>query len=69
MVVGLDPDIDKIPAFFLKYKNPVAEFNKLIIESSKDIVAGYKPNVAFYECLCEQGVERSVKQSMRSLMI
>lgn len=57
LVVGLDPDLDKIPAVFLKYKNPVAEFNKLIIESSKDIVAGYKPNVAFYECLFEQGVE------------
>jgi len=34
LVVGLDPDLDKIPTFFLKYKNPVAEFNKLIIESS-----------------------------------
>ncbi|HMQ69532.1 MAG TPA: orotidine-5'-phosphate decarboxylase [Ignavibacteria bacterium] len=57
LVVGLDPDIEKIPSFLLKYKNPVAEFNKLIIESSKDLVAGYKPNVAFYECLGEQGVE------------
>ena len=65
-MVGLDPDIDKIPAFFLKYKNPVAEFNKLIIESSKDIVAGYKPNVAFYECLCEQGVE-AIRETVNAI--
>ena len=54
LVIGLDPDMSMIPSLFLKYKNPVLEFNKLIIESTKDIVAGYKPNMAFYECLGEQ---------------
>ena len=66
LVVGLDPDLDKIPDLFLKYKNPVAEFNKLIIESSKDIVAGYKPNVAFYECLGEQGVE-AIRETVKAI--
>lgn len=57
VVVGLDPDIGKIPDFLLQYKNPIAEFNKLIVDSTKDIVAGYKPNLAFYEILLEHGVE------------
>lgn len=57
LVIGLDPDLRKIPLIFLKYKNPVLEFNRLIIESSKDLVAGYKPNMAFYECLGEHGVQ------------
>lgn len=57
MVIGLDPDLDKLPLLFFKYENPVTEFNKLIIESTKDIVAGYKPNLAFYECLRNNGIE------------
>lgn len=65
-MIGLDPDINKMPSFFLKYKNPVAEFNKLIIESSKDIVAGYKPNVAFYECLSEQGAE-AIRETVNAI--
>jgi orotidine-5'-phosphate decarboxylase len=66
LVVGLDSDIKKLPLIFLKYKNPVAEFNKLIIESTKDIVAGYKLNVAFYECLEEKGLE-ALRQSLKKI--
>jgi orotidine-5'-phosphate decarboxylase len=57
LVIGLDSDIEKLPAFFLQFNNPVSEFNKLIIESTKDISAGYKLNVAFYEYLEEKGIE------------
>jgi len=57
LVVGLDSDINKLPLFFLNYKNPVSEFNKLVIEATKEIVAGYKLNLAFYECLEEKGIE------------
>lgn len=57
LVIGLDSDIEKLPLFFLKYNNPVLEFNKLIINSTKDITAGFKLNVAFYECLEEKGLE------------
>lgn len=56
IVVGLDSDIEKLPSMFLKYKNPVLEFNKLIIESTKDTIAGYKLNMAFYESLEEIGL-------------
>lgn len=64
LVIGLDPDLSKIPLIFLKYKNPVLEFNKIIIELTKYTVAGYKPNMAFYECLGEQGVE-AIRETVR----
>ena len=66
LIIGLDPDLKKLPLLFLKYKNPVLEFNKLIIESSKDLVAGYKPNMAFYECLGELGVE-AIRETVRAI--
>lgn len=54
LCVGLDPDISKIPARFKKYKFPIFEFNKWIIDSTYDQVAAYKPNIAFYEA---EGIE------------
>lgn len=66
LVIGLDPDLSKIPTLFLKYKNPVLEFNKLIIQSSKHLVAGYKPNMAFYECLGKPGAE-AVNETVKAI--
>lgn len=57
VVVGLDPELEKIPEFFHHYANPVLEFNKMIINATKDNVAGYKLNMAFYEYLEEKGIE------------
>lgn len=49
LCIGLDTDISKIPSFLLKEKDPVFEFNKHIIDSTKDICVSYKINTAFYE--------------------
>jgi len=49
LCVGLDPDIDKIPAFLKEYPDPIFEFNKRIIDATKDLCIAYKPNAAFYE--------------------
>ena len=49
LCVGLDSDIDKIPPFLLEYPDPVLEFNKRIIDATKDLCVSYKPNAAFYE--------------------
>jgi orotidine-5'-phosphate decarboxylase len=57
LIVGLDPDIEKIPEIFLKYENPIMEFNKSVINASKEIVAGYKFNIAFYEVLMGNGMD------------
>jgi len=50
LCVGLDSEIEKIPSFLLKTKDPVFEFNKRIIDSTYKYAVAYKPNVAFYEC-------------------
>jgi orotidine-5'-phosphate decarboxylase len=55
LCVGLDSEIDKIPAFLLKGKDPIFEFNKRIIDSTHDYAVAYKPNVAFYECYGAKG--------------
>lgn len=57
LVIGLDSDLTKLPAFILKYNSPVTEFNRLIVECTSDIAAGYKLNMAFYEYLMKQGID------------
>ena len=52
LCVGLDPDMSKLPAFFDKNDpNSILEFNKAVINATKDLCVAYKFNIAFYECL------------------
>lgn len=55
LCVGLDSEIEKIPSFLLKEKDPVFEFNKRIIDATHKYSVAYKPNVAFYECYGAKG--------------
>ena len=61
MCVGLDPVIENIPKHLLKYDNPVLEFNKEIIDATKDLCVAYKPNTAFYESMGLKGWETLIK--------
>jgi len=49
LCVGLDTDIRKVPAHLLNEEDPVFEFNKSIIDATRDFCVAYKPNIAFYE--------------------
>jgi len=49
LCIGLDTDIKKIPPHLLELEDPIFEFNKQIIEATKDLCVAYKPNIAFYE--------------------
>lgn len=49
LCVGLDTDMDKIPAHLLQEDDPVFAFNKAIIDATKDYAVSYKINTAFYE--------------------
>lgn len=51
LIVGLDTDLTKIPKHLLTEADPVFEFNKRIIDATKDYCVGYKINTAFYEAL------------------
>jgi orotidine-5'-phosphate decarboxylase len=49
LCVGLDSDINKIPAEFQAFDNPVFEFNKMVVDATHKYAVAYKPNLAFYE--------------------
>jgi len=57
LCVGLDTDLDKIPAFLKEYPDPIFEFNKRIIDATKDLCIAYKPNAAFYESYGVKGLQ------------
>lgn len=63
LCVGLDTDLDKIPAHLLQTEDPVFEFNKAIIDATRDLCVAYKPNIAFYEALGPKGWE-SLKKTI-----
>src|SRR5690606_3053461 len=54
LCVGLDSDLTKIPRHLFATADPVFEFNKAIIDATKDYAVAYKINTAFYE---SQGVK------------
>jgi orotidine-5'-phosphate decarboxylase len=57
LCVGLDTDLDKIPAHLTHSEDPVFEFNKQIIDATQAYCVAYKPNLAFYEALGTKGWE------------
>jgi len=64
LCIGLDSEIEKIPASLKKLKDPVLEFNKRIIDATHEYAVAYKPNVAFYESSGAEGwltLEATVK--------
>ena len=69
LCVGLDTDINKIPAFLLKKEDPIFEFNKAIVDATLPYTVSYKPNLAFYEALGVKGWESLQKtvEYIRSL--
>jgi orotidine-5'-phosphate decarboxylase len=52
LCVGLDVDPERMPD-----NTGVFEFNKAIIDATSDLVCAYKPNLAFYEALGNEGLD------------
>ena len=63
LCVGLDTDLEKIPKHLLEYDDPIFEFNKRIIDATKNYAVAYKPNIAFYEYLGPKGWE-SIRKTL-----
>ena len=58
LCVGLDTDSRKIPNFLMENsKNPLFDFNREIIDATKDLVCAYKLNMAFYEASGKDGFD------------
>lgn len=63
LCVGLDSEIDKIPAHLRNTEDPVFEFNRSIIDATLPFTVAYKPNLAFYESRGIEGLN-SLKKTM-----
>jgi|TARA_B110000503_G_scaffold117674_1_gene177914 orotidine-5'-phosphate decarboxylase len=57
LCVGLDTDITKLPLGISKDTEGILQFNKEIINATKDFAVSYKINTAFYEQLGSKGWE------------
>lgn len=66
LCVGLDPEIEKMPAHFKSTEDPIFEFNKAVITATYDLVCTYKPNIAFYEAYGIEGLQ-SLKRTIEYL--
>ena len=64
--IGLDTDETKIPSSLKRDINPQLEFNRQIIDVTKDIVCAYKLNLAFYEAAGERGYE-TIKKTLECI--
>lgn len=61
LCIGLDSDVDKIPSFLREKADPIFEFNKQIIDATKEHTVAYKINTAFYESQGARGWESMSK--------
>ena len=55
LCIGLDTDATKLPVHLQSHPNAVFEFNKAIIDATKDVCVSYKINTAFYEAMGVKG--------------
>ncbi len=59
--IGLDPDLNKIPDHIRKMEHPIFEFNRIIIDSTHDLVCAYKPQIAYYSAF---GAENELEMTI-----
>jgi len=60
--VGLDPEIERIPAALAGEPSPIFQFNKAIIDATADLVCAYKPQFAHYAAYeAEDQLERTIE--------
>jgi orotidine-5'-phosphate decarboxylase len=55
LCIGLDTDMEKIPASYRNTGYPLFEFNRDIIDITHKYAVAYKPNTAFYEYFGDTG--------------
>lgn len=55
--VGLDPDLTRLPAGLSRDPEGLYQFCTSIMEATIDLVAAFKPNIAFFEALGLPGIQ------------
>lgn len=51
LCVGLDPDLEKLPAALRSHRMPLLAFNREIIAATAPWVCAFKPQIAYYSAL------------------
>jgi orotidine-5'-phosphate decarboxylase len=65
--VGLDPEIERFPRHILAQASPIFQFNKAIVDATRDLVCAYKPQFAHYAAYeAEDQLERTIEYIHRS---
>jgi orotidine-5'-phosphate decarboxylase len=65
--VGLDPEIERLPASIAGEASPIFQFNKAIIDATADLVCAYKPQFAHYAAYeAEDQLERTIEYVHRT---
>ncbi len=65
--VGLDPEIERLPASIAAEASPIFQFNKAIIDATADVVCAYKPQFAHYAAYeAEDQLERTIEYIHRA---
>lgn len=69
--VGLDPEPSRLPEELrsLRPADAITELNRAVIRATADLAAAYKPNIAFYDALGEEGLGalRATMDAIRAL--
>jgi orotidine-5'-phosphate decarboxylase len=66
LCVGLDTDPARIPPHLLSHPDPIFEFNRQIIDATREFCVSYKVNTAFYEALGARGWQ-SMEKTVRHI--
>lgn len=56
LCVGLDLDLSRLPEHLSEGPGGWLDFNREIVDATRDLCVAYKPNWAFYEALGEEGM-------------
>ena len=60
--IGLDPEIERLPASLAGEPSPIFQFNKAIVDATADLVCAYKPQFAHYAAYeAEDQLERTIE--------
>lgn len=67
LCIGLDPEIERLPAHIAAEPSPIFQFNKAVIDATHDLVCAYKPQFAHYAaCEAEDQLERTIEYVHRT---
>ena len=68
LCIGLDIDLDRIPAHIKGEQDPIFSFAKEIIDSTNKFAVAYKPNIAFFRSLwcIRMGIIRKIINYLNS---